>query len=80
MIAVLALLLGLLGVGYSVWPILRGQKNMPRLSDEALYADVAALIEGDARVLREWSAAAGETPTGPPVEQTSAPPAGRGTR
>ena len=79
MMAVMSLLLGLLGVGYSVWPILRGRK-MPRLSDEALYADAAGLIEGDATVLREWSAAAGETPSGPPVERTSAPPAGGGTR
>ncbi len=58
MSAILAMVLGALGVTYAVWPSLRGA-GVTRLADEPPEA-LSAKAEADAIVLRDWSVAAGE--------------------
>ena len=55
MTALLAMIVGILAVGYAVWPLARG-RTAPPLTDAPDHADQ----EAEAEALLAWSAAAGE--------------------
>lgn len=59
MVALLALVLGAVGVGYAVWPRLRGTR-VAGLRDESPGLRAAALAEAEVAAIREWSLTAGE--------------------
>jgi hypothetical protein len=57
MTAVLAIACGLLGVGHAIWPFLSGRRLPPLEDESAEYDDGFE----EARAIRAWSVAAGET-------------------
>ena len=64
-----AVALGVLGAVYAAWPALRMRprprpRPLPPLEDELPAGYSVADAEADAAILREWSAAAGELPSG----------------
>jgi hypothetical protein len=69
MSALAAVVLGVLGIGYAVWPALqaRGKGPLPDEFPEDGYAESDADREGE--VLRRWSVEAGE------LEDDESPPA-----
>lgn len=63
MVAALAILLGLLAVGYAVWPMVRGRRAPEWESGPAL-GEGSANAQADAETLRAWSIGAGELEAG----------------
>jgi hypothetical protein len=57
--ALVAVALGLLGVGYVLWPELR-RREAPGLAEEPLMRYAEEDAEREAATLRQWSVAAGE--------------------
>ena len=68
MSALAAIVFGMLGVSYAVWPALR-MREVPLLRDEVPDGYSQSDAEAESGVLRRWSVAAGE------LEDTESPPA-----
>lgn len=68
MTGILAIAAGLLAVAYSMWPSLRARGRAARPGDTALPGEPADggrdSAAAEAAVLRAWSVAAGELPSG----------------
>lgn len=60
MTTILAIVLGIAGIGYAIWPSLRGAHDGP-LTEELSTRQLDDL-EAAAQALRGWSVAAGEQP------------------
>jgi hypothetical protein len=58
MTALLAMIVGILAVGYAVWPLLRG-RELPSLAEEPDHGHEEE-AEAESAVLLAWSTAAGE--------------------